>query len=169
MSKNPPTEKNQKSAVRTAIIVFIALALGGVGGYWWKTSHDAGPDADSIHEFINQYFTTWSSKDMAGYAACFDSTSMVYFIRDGQVMLRQDKPDFIAGQSEVLRMETKPIEEHPEDMHIVMDNDVAYASVLWKMTKGSTVKRGYDHFVLLRTPKGWQIISLSFYEIPKAN
>ncbi|MEO8204942.1 MAG: nuclear transport factor 2 family protein [Chthoniobacterales bacterium] len=169
MSKNSQPEKSPRFSAWFVIVIFIALGLGGAGEHLWKVSRDEGPDSASIHEFLNHYFQTWSTKDMAGYGACFDPTAMIYFIRDGQVLLRQGKPDFIAGQADVLKAETQPIEEQAENIDILVDNDVAYARVRWKMTKGTVTKHGYDHFVLLHTKGGWQITSLTFYEIPKEN
>jgi len=165
MSNNSPTKKEpfRFPVLLGLILVFL---IGGATEYVWHKTHDAGPDSASIKQFLFRYFKTWSSKDMAGYAACFDPSAMIYFIKDGAVVLRQNKPDFIEGQGNVLQGSATSVEEHAEKVKIVAQGDVAYVRALWAMTKGSKVTRGYDHYVLLHTPQGWQILSLSFYEIP---
>ncbi|MEO6845815.1 MAG: nuclear transport factor 2 family protein [Chthoniobacterales bacterium] len=166
MSKSTPKEKRGTyRPVVVGVAIFILLVVAVIGGKEWRASLEAGPDADSIREFIGRYFNTWSVKDMTGYGGCFDSSAMVYFIKDGRVVLRQDKPDFISGQTEAV-IRGPASEEHPESIQIMAEGDLAYARVYWKMTRGSLVKRGYDHFTLLRTTQGWKIIALTFYETP---
>jgi hypothetical protein len=53
--------------------------------------------------------------------------------------------------------------EVPTDIKITGDARVAQAQVRWKLTKGRDVVTGTDYFTLLKTPAGWRIAALVFY------
>ena len=53
--------------------------------------------------------------------------------------------------------------EVPTAMKISGDARVAQAQVRWKLTKGRDVITGTDYFTLLKTPDGWRIAALVFY------
>jgi hypothetical protein len=48
-------------------------------------------------------------------------------------------------------------------MKILRDDRTAQASVRWKLTKGTEITTGTDCFTLIKTPVGWKIMSLVFY------
>ncbi len=80
-------------------------------------------------------------------------------------MLRQDLKEFVRDQTEAHRRAPSPLYERAEDMDMMMTGHFAYVRVLWKLTSGDRVDRGYDHFLLSRTSDGWKIVSLIFYGI----
>jgi hypothetical protein len=53
--------------------------------------------------------------------------------------------------------------EVPTKMTITGDALVAQAQVRWQLTKGREVITGTDFFTLLKTPDGWRIAALVFY------
>jgi hypothetical protein len=81
------------------------------------------------------------------------------------VVLRQELKHFLRDQTEAHRRASAPLEEHAEDIDILVTGPFAYVRVLWKLTSGDRVSRGYDHFLLSRTPAGWKIVALVFYGI----
>ncbi len=46
---------------------------------------------------------------------------------------------------------------------LVLCRVVEWAQVRWKLTKGRDVITGTDYFTLLKTPDGWRIAALMFY------
>jgi ketosteroid isomerase-like protein len=142
-----------------------ALLLGCLLGLGFSHLFGSPPYDPSLRKLILQYFSSWSNKDMETYAACFDPSSTIYVMEKGEVALRQDLKDFLRGQIEAHRRASSPLSERAEDMDMVLTGQFAYVRVLWKLTSGERVSKGYDHFLLSRTPAGWKIVSLVFYGI----
>ncbi|WP_395735584.1 nuclear transport factor 2 family protein [Prosthecobacter sp.] len=120
-----------------------------------------GKDAD-VREFLTRYFSTWSAKDMDGYGACFHEQARISFVHQGAPQ-SQGLTDFLHGQKLSHATTTVPMTEVPTDMKILRDERTAQASVRWKLTKGTDITLGTDCFTLIKTPAGWKIMSLVFY------
>ncbi|WP_395749832.1 nuclear transport factor 2 family protein [Prosthecobacter sp.] len=141
-----------------ALAFSLLLLLAGCGPQ--EGAANAG-DAD-VREFLTRYFSTWSAKDMDGYGACFHEQARVVFVHQG-TPLSQGLTDFLHGQKLSHATTTVPMKEVPTDMKILRDERTAQASVRWKLTKGADVTLGTDCFTLIKTPAGWKIMSLVFY------
>jgi hypothetical protein len=121
----------------------------------------AGDDAD-IRAFLTSYFSTWSAQDMDGYGACFHEQARVTFVHQGAPQT-QGLTDFLHGQKLSHTTASVPMNEVPTDMKILRDDRTAQASVRWKLTKSSQITTGTDCFTLIKTPSGWKIMSLVYY------
>lgn len=120
-------------------------------------------DEAAINTFLKRYFSTWSAKDMNGYAACFHSTARISFVQTGGQISIQGLTDFIHGQKVGHERSPVPMTEVPTDIQITGDDRVSQAAVRWKLTKGRETVTGTDYFTLVHTPEGWKIASLVFY------
>jgi hypothetical protein len=123
----------------------------------------AHPDDASIRAFLTRYFSTWSAKDMDGYAACFHPQARVLFLTDSGQVASEGLTDFLHGQRLAHETASVPRSEKPLDMTIQGDAKIVQASVTWVLTKGSTEQRGTDFFTLKREGDGWKIVTLVFY------
>ncbi|MBL9130020.1 MAG: DUF4440 domain-containing protein [Verrucomicrobiaceae bacterium] len=120
------------------------------------------PQEPEVRSFLERYFSTWSAKDMEGYGACFHEQARVTFVQNGAPKT-QGLTDFLHGQKMSHATATTPMTEVPTGMRILMDDRTAQASVRWKLTQGARVVTGTDCFTLVKTPGGWKIVSLVFY------
>lgn len=118
-------------------------------------------DAD-VRAFLTRYFSTWSAKDINGYGSCFHEQARITFMHEG-LPQTQGLTDFLHGQKLGHTIATVPMIEVPTDMKILCDERTAQASVRWKLTKGAEIVTGTDCFTLIKTPDGWKIMSLVFY------
>jgi hypothetical protein len=121
------------------------------------------PDQAEIQRFLNHYFTTWSSQDMQSYEDCFATTARITFVEATGQSTSQGLTDFIHGQKISHERSPEPMTEVPTRMKIQGDGRVAQAEVRWKLLKGRETITGTDFFTLIRTPQGWKIASLVFY------
>lgn len=119
-------------------------------------------DNTDVREFLTRYFSTWSAKDMDGYGACFHEQARISFVNGGAAQT-QGLTDFLHGQKLSHVTTSSPMIEVPTDMKILRDDRTAQASVRWKLTKGAEIITGTDCFTLIKTPVGWKIMSLVFY------
>lgn len=123
----------------------------------------AHQEQGGIEAFLNRYFSTWSAKDMDGYAACFHPTARITFVEGGGSASSQGLTDFLHGQKLGHERSPEPMTEVPTAMKISGDGRVAQAEVRWKLTKGRNVVTGTDFFTLIKTSDGWKIGALIFY------
>lgn len=121
----------------------------------------SGDDAD-VRTFLTRYFSTWSAKDMDGYGSCFHDQARISFVHQGTPHT-QGLTDFLHSQKLSHATASVPMTEVPTDMKILRDERTAQASVRWKLTKGAETTTGTDCFTLIKTPGGWKIMSLVFY------
>lgn len=144
--------------LRCLLASCFALVLASCG------PQPAAPHAGEpeVRSFLERYFSTWSAKDMDGYASCFHDQARVIFVQNGAPQ-SQGLTDFLHGQKMSHAAATTPMTEVPTSMQILMDDRTAQASVRWKLTQGSRVVTGTDCFTLVKTPDGWKIASLVFY------
>jgi hypothetical protein len=147
--------KQMTFIIRHSSFVILSLLLFGC---------QPEPKADStdVRAFLTHYFATWSAKDMEGYSACFQEQARITFVHEG-VPHSQGLTDFLHGQKLSHATTTVPMAEVPTDMKILRDDRTAQASVRWKLTKGGDITLGTDCFTLIKTPTGWKIMSLVFY------
>ena len=123
----------------------------------------AHPDDAAIRSFLGKYFSTWSARDMVGYASCFDESARVIFLGANGEMVSDGLTDFLHSQRMAHEMASVPMTEKPIEMTIQGDAKVAQAAVTWVLTKGSAEERGTDFFTLRRVGNDWKIVSLVFY------
>jgi nucleoside-specific outer membrane channel protein Tsx len=126
-------------------------------------SEAAHPQKAEIEVFLNRYFSTWSARDMDGYGSCFHPTARITFVEKGGQCGSQGVTDFLHGQKLGHERSAEAMTEVPTGMKISGDSRVALAEVRWKLTKGREIVTGTDFFTLLKTPDGWRIASLVFY------
>lgn len=143
--------------------LFVCLILMALIGLSSCTKASAHPEKGEIETFLNRYFSTWSAKDMNGYGACFHPTARITFVEKGGQCSGQGVTDFLHGQKLGHEHSAEPMNEVPTNMKISGDSRVALAEVRWKLTKGREIITGSDFFTLLKTPDGWRIASLIFY------
>jgi hypothetical protein len=156
---------NDETSVRSKMMTFLmrqtsllVLALMLLG------CQPAGSKTDSadVREFLTHYFSTWSAKDMDGYGGCFHEQARITFVYQG-VPQSQGLTDFLHGQKLSHATTAVAMTEVPTDMKILSDERTAQASVRWKLTKGADITLGTDCFTLIKSPTGWKIMSLVFY------
>ena len=128
-----------------------------------SSKQSAHPDDASIRVFLTRYFSTWSAKDMDGYAACFHPQARILFLSESGQVASEGLTDFLHGQRLAHETASVPMSEKPLDMTIQGDAKIVQASVTWVLTKGSTEERGTDFFTLKREGDGWKIVTLVFY------
>ena len=120
------------------------------------------PGEPAVRDFLGRYFSTWSAQDMDGYGACFHPQARISYVQNGMPQT-QGLTDFLHGQKMGHATAREPMTEVPTGMQILMDDRTAQASVRWKLTQGSRIVTGTDCFTLIKTPQGWAIMSLVFY------
>jgi hypothetical protein len=157
MTKEPSEPKFQGLGHFVCLILLALLSLCSC------TQASAHPEKNEIEMFLNRYFSTWSAKDMDGYGACFHPTARITFVEKGGQCSAQGVTDFLHGQKLGHERSAEPMMEAPTSMEISGDNRVALAEVRWKLTKGREIVTGTDFFTLLKTPDGWRIANLVFY------
>ncbi|CAN5709587.1 hypothetical protein BH11VER1_BH11VER1_13020 [soil metagenome] len=120
-------------------------------------------DEVGVRTLLNRYFSTWSARDMDGYASCFQPQSRVFYLaRDGK-LTNQALTDFLHEQKMAHQEAASPMNEKPLEMKIQGDERVAQAAVTWVLTIGSRQVHGTDFFTLQREGDQWKIVTLVFY------
>ena len=142
---------------------FVCLILVALFSLSSCTQASTHPEKSEIEGFLNRYFSTWSAKDMDGYGGCFHPTARISFVEKGGQCSGQGVTDFLHGQKLGHERSAEPMTEVPTTMKISGDRRVALAEVRWKLTKGREIVTGTDFFTLLKTPDGWRIAGLVFY------
>jgi hypothetical protein len=153
-------QMNPKPFRHSPFVIRICVVLALTSCSAKQTPH---PDDASIRTFLNQYFSTWSAKDMDGYASCFHPQARIHFISPSGQVTSEGVTDFLHGQRLAHERATMPMTEKPLEMIIQGDSKVVQAQVTWVLIKGATEERGTDFFTLKRDPSGWKIVSLVFY------
>ena len=146
------------SRIRSLLLLALIVSIAGCAGK--RTPH---PEDTAIRAFLERYFSTWSAQDMDGYGACFQEQARVVFIEPGGAARSQGLTDFLHGQRLGHSQSAVKMVEVPLEMSISGDTRVAQAAVKWKLTKGAEIVTGMDYFTLAKTPQGWRIASLVFF------
>src|SRR3954463_3652801 len=102
------------------------------------TKHPDHSDDVSVRAFLTRYFSTWSAKDMEGYAACFHPQARVLYLSASGEVVSEGTTDFLHSQRLAHQTAAAPMSEKPLEMTIQGDAKVAQASVTWVLTKGAT-------------------------------
>lgn len=139
----------------------LLLALVFISACGPQAAEKTAEDQD-VRAFLQTYFSTWSAKDMDGYGACFHEQARISYVHQGRPQT-QGLTDFLHGQKLSHATASAPMTEVPTGMKILRDERTAQASVRWKLTKGADMTTGTDCFTLIKTPAGWKIMSLVFY------
>lgn len=149
--------RHRGDALRLALLCLAIITAG------CTQEQSAHPEEPAIRAFLERYFSTWSAQDMEGYGACFQEQARVIFVEKGGGSRSEGLTDFLHGQR--LGHTQSPVRmiEVPLEMHITGDARVAQAAVKWKLTKGAEIITGMDYFTLAKTPQGWRIVSLVFF------
>ncbi len=148
----------KRFVIHSAFLILVSSFLASCGA----ASTAADGDDKDVRAFLTRYFSTWSAKDMDGYAGCFHEQARISFVQKGRPRT-EGLTDFIHGQKLSHASASEPMTEVPTEMKILRDERTAQASVRWKLTKGAEITTGTDCFTLIKTPAGWKIISLVFY------
>ncbi len=127
------------------------------------SSPSTHPEDASIRTFLNRYFSTWSAKDMDGYASCFDAQARILYLGESGQVVSQGLTDFLHSQRLAHETASVPMVEKPLEMTIQGDARAVQAQVTWVLTKGSKEERGTDFFTLKRSGSDWKIVTLVFY------
>jgi hypothetical protein len=149
---------------RTPLFLLASLLLIAGTPSCSKPDSPQSKDEPAIRAFLENYFKTWSTQDMDGYAACFHETARVTFVTDRNGTPQSETlSDFLYGQRMGHKTAAEPMRETADSMSILMDDRAALARVPWTLVKGAQKTTGIDHFSLIKTPNGWKIIHLLFY------
>lgn len=153
-----PTIRHSAFGILSSFIILISSFLSAC-----TPTPAAHPSEPAVRTFLERYFSTWSAKDMDGYGSCFHPTARITFVQNGGQAGSQGLTDFLHGQKLGHESSPVPMTEVPTSMKISGDARVAQAEVRWKLTKGREIVTGTDYFTLLKTPDGWKIAALVFY------
>ena len=100
---------------------------------------------------------------MVGYEGCFYPSARINFVaKDGNID-GLGLTDFIHSQKMAHQTSPSPMTEVPVSMTIELHEPVTQAAVHWKLSKAGQDQTGIDFFTLVKTPAGWRIVSLSFF------
>lgn len=119
-----------------------------------------------LEQAVERYFSSWSNRDMETYGACFLREAVIHHISDRGEVTRHDLAPFLQWQRQAVRRANPPLIETAERTEITLEANLARALVYWKLTAGSRVEYGYDHFTFVRQNGEWKIVSLIFYGAP---
>lgn len=123
----------------------------------------AQPDEQALKSYLERYFTTWSAQDMEGYGACFHAQARISYVDRNGECRSQGLTDFLHSQKIGHETSASPMTEVPTDIKLSGDARVAQAAVRWRLVKGAEITTGTDYFTLVKTARGWKIITLVFY------
>lgn len=173
----PPREQ---TAARTSKWVFSALAGAIVGatlvfaGTRRSASEGELPAADparpaldsdltatqrsQIEAFVQEYFGTWSRKDIVAYGRCFHPNARIWFGTDPSLGLAE----FLESQRQAHANSPVPLTEDPLAWDARINNGLAHVRVHWELHRGTEDIRGYDFFTLALVEGRWQIVALVF-------
>jgi hypothetical protein len=149
---------------RTPLFLLASLILVTGTPSCSKPDSPLSKDEPAIRAFLENYFKTWSTQDMDGYAACFHETARITLVTDRNGTPQSETlSDFLYGQRMGHKTAAEPMRETADSMSILSDDRAALARVPWTLVKGTQKTTGIDHFSLIKTPSGWKIIHLLFY------
>ncbi len=116
-----------------------------------------------VEKKIDQYFQTWSNGDMVGYKNCFHENAVIQYKSRGSGLYQTESlENFVNGQASAIAQSEK-MTEVPLSKKVTIQDGTAHAIVRWKLTAGSRISKGYDHFIWTKTDHGWKILYLYFY------
>jgi pyroglutamyl-peptidase len=123
------------------------------------------PRQAEVKQFVEGYFSSWSNQEMDRYSDCFLPDAAIQFIDAKGELWTYARTKFVAKQRDYQRRaETRAIEV-PESIDIRFESKLARAVVYWKLTAGTRVDYGYDHFTLVKYRGKWRIVNLTYYGV----
>ncbi len=142
------------------ILLCLALLFGAASS---SHAQENGENA-SLHRFVEQYFTSWSTVDFATYRACFHPSATVHFDNEG-AWRQWPLPEFLAAQ-ETMQKSSRSREWARFTKIRARQGPLAFVEVFWELERGSGGANitGYDWFTLIRKNDSWQILSLAFWQ-----
>jgi hypothetical protein len=123
---------------------------------------EASVDEAGVKKVLQQYFDSWSARDMEKCGQCFDDNARICLLENGQLK-DQGKMDFIHEQTMLHLQSSAPMKEVANQFRVQGDDKVAQAAVTWVLTIGDRKITGTDFFTLRRDNSSWKIINLTFY------
>lgn len=123
----------------------------------------ASPREQEVKAFVEHYFKVWSDQDMDAYDDCFMTDACIQYIDHRGQLFTTPRQRFVASQREIHRRSTTRAIEVPVTTEIRFEQEFARAVVYWKLTSGTRVQMGYDHFTLKKDRGRWRIVNLLFY------
>jgi len=124
---------------------------------------EASAREQEVKAFVERYFKVWSDQDMDAYDDCFMTDASIQYIDQRGQLFTTPRQRFVASQREIHRRSAVRSVEVPETIEIRFEQQFARAVVYWKLTAGTRVQKGYDHFTLKRDDGRWRIVNLLFY------
>lgn len=124
------------------------------------------PQEQEIEKFINGYFQSWSRQQFFRYDSCFMRNACIQFLDERGRLTTTLRKTFIAQQRRLA--ENAPVKrtEAAESIKISYEANVVHVVVFWKLTAGTELSYGYDHFTLIKKDGTWKIVHLLFYGAP---
>lgn len=117
----------------------------------------------AVRDMISHYFSTWSKRDIKGYGECFVKEASIQHIDEAGRVTTYNAAPFVEWQGTLTRRANPPMVETPETIDVRFEQNLARVVVYWKLTAGSRVEYGYDHFTLVQQKGAWKIVNLVFY------
>ena len=111
-----------------------------------------------VRNFINTYFQSWSSRDLATYGHTFHPRARIWFTDQGPL----EKEPFLQTQRQAHSASLHPLKEVPLSMEVTLKGSLAHVNVYWELDRGTDKVRGYDFFTLVFAEGRWQILALVF-------
>lgn len=152
--------------LRYALLLASAFALM-LGTWSCQNLGQRGSSAQhaELKAFIHKYFTSWSNKDIGGYRSCFWPEASIQLLGAGGTVTLYQLQSFIETQRHFLESTQLPVKEEPISVDIQFERELARIFVHWKLTHGTEIKYGYNHFLLMKHDGTWRILSLVFYNV----
>jgi len=129
-----------------------------------KRGGDLGVESE-IHDFVDQYFSTWSDQKMYEYRELFLPDAVVHFKSVEGKLTTYGREDFVQGQVAAHQRSPERMREIPLETKMLASADgrSVLVTVRWKLFRGEEEDTGYDHFTLVRDDRRWRIAYLLFY------
>ena len=128
-----------------------------------QPSKDEDPRLGEVRTFVDRYFRSWSDQDMNTYDSCFLPEAVIQFIDDRAPSRRRARRGSSPSSERCTGESVERNVEVPESVEVRLEGRLAHAVVIWKLTSGERVQKGYDHFTLLKPEGKWRIVNLTFY------
>lgn len=129
----------------------------------YRQAAPASAREKEVRALVERYFKVWSDRDMDAYDDCFMSDAVIQHVDARGQLVSIPRGKFVAGQRDAHRRSPEPMVEVPESIEVRFEQQIARAVVHWKLTAGTRVEKGYDHFTLMLDRGRWRIVNLLFY------
>ncbi len=121
-----------------------------------------GDGEESVHVFIDRYFSAWSSGNMDAYRDCFHPKATIVFLDRANAPKAEFALEaFIQSQAEAHRKSVVKMREIPLSKRVMVAGKAGQAIVRWKLFKDRQHVTGVDLFTLVLTSGKWKILHLA--------